>query len=147
MLKECIGKQSIRVKNTVERGGVKKFATALGDPHPLFIDEEYAKKTKYENNIAPVTFPITLNYGIIEELKLPGAGLIHGEQKFHYNRPLFVGEDVYCYRKVEDYTEKKGGSGFLGILTITNYGDDSNGETIFSSEQVLILSESVRKEM
>lgn len=147
MLNECIGKQSVKVKNTVERGAVKKFAMAIGDPHPLFIDEEYGKRSKYGANIAPVTFPIILDYGTIEELELPGAGLIHGEEKFHYKRPLLVGEELYCYRKVESYAEKAGGSGSLGILKIVNYGDAPNGDNIFSAEHVIILSEMVRKGM
>lgn len=147
MLKEAIGKHSVKVKNTVERGAIKKFASAIGDPHPLFIDEEYAKQTKYGRNIAPATFPITLDYGFIEGLKLPGAGLIHGEQKFNYRRPLYVGEDIFCYREVANYTEKKGSSGSLGILQMMTYGEDATGETIFSSEQVIILTDAVRKGM
>lgn len=147
MLTKCIGLQSDKVKNVIERGAVKKFAHAIGDPHPLYVDEQYGKQSKYKENLAPVTFPITLDYGVIEELKLPAKGLIHGEENFYYQRPLRVGEEIYCYRKVENYIVKEGKSGSMGILTLMNYGDDAEGNNIYKAEHVIILSEVVRKGM
>ena len=40
MLKDTIGKRSEKVKNTIERGAVKKFAEAIGDFSPIYFDEE-----------------------------------------------------------------------------------------------------------
>ncbi|MBB3869358.1 hydroxyacyl-ACP dehydratase HTD2-like protein with hotdog domain [Parageobacillus toebii NBRC 107807] len=84
---------------------------------------------------------------MIEGLKLPSKGLIHGEQRFHYERPLYVGEELYCYSKVEDYYEKKSSMGELGFLVITNYGEDPSGNVIFTSTSTIILTEAVRKAM
>ncbi len=108
MFQETIGKKSIPVKNMVERGAVKKFAEAIGDLAPIYVDEEAGKNSRYKRNIAPPTFPVTLDYGVIPEMKLPPKGLIHGEQSYHYKRPLFVGEEVYCHTEVQNYYEKKG---------------------------------------
>ena len=55
---------------------------------------------------------------IIEGLNLPNKGLIHGEQTFHYERPLMVGEEIYCYTEVKNYFEKKGNFGEMGFLVI-----------------------------
>ena len=57
MFKDQIGKQSNKVKNTVERGAVKKFAEAIGDLHPIYFDEETGRNSRYKDNIAPPTFP------------------------------------------------------------------------------------------
>ncbi|WP_173916769.1 MaoC family dehydratase N-terminal domain-containing protein [Halobacillus sp. Marseille-Q1614] len=142
MFEHTIGKRSNKVKNIVERGAVKKFAEAIGDPHPIFCDEE-----KYSRNIAPPTFPRVFDYGVIEELNLPGKGLIHGEQIYHYERPLFVGEEIYCSAEVKDYYEKSGKSGSMGFLKVKRCGNDVNGNLIFSEEQVVIITEAVRKGM
>ncbi|MBN8235234.1 MaoC family dehydratase N-terminal domain-containing protein [Halobacillus kuroshimensis] len=142
MFKEAVGKKSTPVKNVVERSAVKKFAEAIGDPHPLFIDEEAVQR-----NIAPPTFPRVFEYGGIEGLRLPEKGLIHGEQHYHYNRPLYVGEDVYCYAQVDDYYERSGRSGDMGFLKVKRYGEDIDGRLIFSEEQVVIITEAVRKGM
>ncbi|MCA1021169.1 MaoC family dehydratase N-terminal domain-containing protein [Halobacillus litoralis] len=142
MFKEAVGKKSRPVKNVVERGAVKKFAEAIGDPHPLFTDEEAVQR-----NIAPPTFPRVFEYGGIEGLHLPEKGLIHGEQHYHYNRPLYVGEEVFCYAQVDDYYERNGRSGDMGFLKVKRYGEDIDGRIIFSEEQVVIITEAVRKGM
>lgn len=147
MYKHLIGKSSEKVLNLVERGAVKKFAEAIGDPHPIYIDREFASNTKYKTNIAPPTFPITFDYGRIQDSGLPKAGLIHGEQEFEYVRPLFVGEEVYCYSKVIDYYEKQGSNGTLGFMVRKNSGEDKEGNEIFSSKSIIIITETVRKGM
>ena len=38
---DSIGKRSDYVKNVIERGAVKKFAEAIGNLHPIFIDEDF----------------------------------------------------------------------------------------------------------
>ncbi|SEB14744.1 N-terminal half of MaoC dehydratase [Thalassobacillus cyri] len=147
MLSHVIGKKSNPVKNAVERGAVKKFAEAIGDLHPIFVCEETGKQSRYNNNIAPPTFPRVFEYGTIEELELPAKGLIHGEETFHYERPLIVGEEINCYAEVKDYYERKGKSGEMGFLLLKRYGEDLDGQLIFTEEQVVIITEAVRKEM
>lgn len=147
MFEQSIGKRSEQVKNTVERGAVKKFAEAIGDLHPLYIDEAYGQRSRFGENIAPPTFPRVFAYGAIEGLVLPPKGLIHGEQRYHYTRPLLVGEDVYCFLEVKNYEEKAGKSGQMGILTLGGHGLDDAGEAIFTSEQVIIISAAVRRMM
>ncbi|EPR29903.1 hypothetical protein I656_00403 [Geobacillus sp. WSUCF1] len=74
MYQHDIGKRSAKVKNVVERGAVKKFAEAIGDPNPIYWDEETGKRSRYGRNIAPPTFPRVFDYGVIEGLKLPSKG-------------------------------------------------------------------------
>lgn len=143
MLNETIGKRSKQVRNTVERGMVKKFAEAIGDPQPLFVDEEAGKQSRYGQNIAPPTYPRVFDYGTIDELELPSKGLIHGEQTYHYERPLLIEEDIYCYQEVKDCYEKKG----MLFVVLMGYGDTPQGENVFTAEQVLIITEAVRKGM
>lgn len=145
MFKDQIGKQSNKVKNFVERGAVKKFAEAIGDLHPIYFDEEVGEKSRYKKNIAPPTFPRTFDFGVIEGLNLPNKGLIHGEQTFHYERPLLVGEETYCFSKVKSYFEKKGNFGEMGFLVLESYGEDLAGNAIFSSTSTVVISEAVRK--
>ncbi|GAB4074273.1 hypothetical protein GCM10028778_17760 [Barrientosiimonas marina] len=145
MYKELIGKQSNKIRNTVERQSVKRFAESIGDPHPIFTDETVGRQSRYGNNIAPPTFPRVFDYGEIEGLNLPEKGLIHGEQTYHYNRPLLVGEDIYCYAKVENFYEKKGKDGRMFFLEVVHYGEDSEENIIFKEKMTIILTEAVRK--
>lgn len=145
MFKAFIGKRSECVENSVERGAVKKFAEAIGDLHPIYVDEEFGKNSRYKQNIAPPTFPRVFDYGKIEDFHLPNVGLIHGEQSFHYERPLYVGEKITCYTEIKDYYEKKGAHGFMGFLVVSDIGEDQNGQVIFKSNAVVIITEEVRK--
>jgi acyl dehydratase len=145
LFNDQVGKRSTKVKNVVERGAVKKFAEAIGDLHPIYFDEETGRNSRYQNNIAPPTFPRTFDYGEIEGLNLPNKGLIHGEQSFHYERPLVVGEEILCYSEVKKYFEKKGNFGEMGFLIVENVGEDLSGNTIFSSTSTVVISEAVRK--
>jgi acyl dehydratase len=147
MFTESIGKRSNKVKNIVERGAVKNFAEAIGDPHPIFIDEGTGRKSRYKNNIAPSTFPRVFDYGVIDDLGVPKKGLIHGEQVYHYERPLIVGEEISCYQEVKDYYEKTGKFGDMGFLVMKLYGETPDGELVFTAEQVVIINEAVRKVM
>ncbi len=147
MLEEMIGRKSVKVRNRVEQGAVKKFVEALGDSTPLFTDEEAGKKSLYGRNIAPPTFPVTFDGGSIPGLNLPSKGLIHGEQIYHYNRPLFIGEEVYCWKEVKGYYEKTGHFGRMGFLLMTLYGEDTSQRLLFSEERIVIINDAARKEM
>ena len=145
MFEHLIGKESNKVLNTIEYGAVKKFAHAIGENHPIYIDHEYGIKSRFEGNMVPPTFPVTFDYGSIDGFAISTAGLIHGEQSFDYVRPLIVGESLYCYTKVKNYVEKKTQSGNLGFLTLLNIGEEEDGSPIFNSKIIIILTEKVRE--
>lgn len=147
MYADLIGKTSNKVKNKVEMGMVKRFAESIGDPHPIYVDEETGEKSRYKTNIAPPTFPRVFDYGVVEGLILPEKGLIHGEQVYHYERPLFVGEELYCYIEVKDYYEKKGSAGLMSFLVYERRGETEDGNLIFTEKTVTIITEAVRKAM
>lgn len=145
MLKQWIGKQSVPTKNIIEYGAVQKFADAIGDMNLLYFDEEYAENSPYKGLIAPPTFEKTLNYKSIEGLPLPNKGLIYGEQKYIYKRPLKAGEQVWCYVKLADVYEKQGSGGTLKFLVMEKVGEDGQGERIYTAKSVLIITETVLK--
>lgn len=147
MYEHLIGKKSDKVKNTIEQGLVKRFSESIGDAHPIYLDEETGKKSRYGANIAPPTFPRVLDFGAVEGLTLPDKGLIHGEQVYDYQRPLLVGETLYCYTEVKDYYEKKGKAGLMGFLVMDRHGENEQDEKIFTEKTVIIITEAVRKGM
>lgn len=147
MYAHLIGKKSKTVKNIVERGMVKRFSESIGDEQPIYLDEETGKNSRYGANIAPPTFPRVFDYGEVEGLNLPSKGLIHGEQVYDYERPLFVGETLSCYTEVKDYYEKQGKAGLMGFLVMDRHGEDKQGERIFTEQAVIIVTEAVRKGM
>ncbi len=145
MWQDLVGRRSRPVTNWVERGAVRAFARAIGDPNPLYVDEEAARVSRYGRLIAPPTFPITLDYGEIEGLTLPSAGLIHGSQSFDYNRPLYVGETLSCYTVFDKTFDKKGALGLMTFMVFNRVGEDEAGDVVFTTSGTLIVTEAAKR--
>jgi hypothetical protein len=145
LYEKFVGQRSEPVKNLVERGSVRKFAEAIADPNPLYVDEAAAKKSRYGRLLAPPTFPRTFDYGQIEGLELPAAGVLHGEFRISYERQLFVGEEVLCRMQLENSYDKKGRREILGFLVFGRTGEGPNGERIFTMKDIVVVTEAVRR--
>ncbi len=144
---QFIGQRSEPVVNVVEKEAVRKFAEAIADPNPLYVDEEAARASWYGGLIVPPTFPRTFDYGEVEGIGPPGQGFIHGEHRIRYERSLFVGEEVRCYSEVKDYYEKDGREGALGFLISERVGESPDGERIFAMLDTAVLTPGMRESL
>ena len=82
----------------VGREKIAEFATAVGDPDPVYRDPEAARAVGHPDVIAPPTFAIVLSLGagnvVVED---PDVGIdysrvVHGEQRFTHHRPIRAGD-------------------------------------------------------
>jgi acyl dehydratase len=92
----------------VSRVKIAEFASAIGDPSPLYRDREAAQAAGYPDVIAPPTFAIVISMsGTASLASDPGLGLnyamvVHGEQRFEYTRPLQAGDVVTAQSTITD---------------------------------------------
>ena len=140
-----VGRSSEPVRNVVEREAVRLFAEAIADPSPLYRDEEAARGSRYGRLLAPPTFPRTFDYGRVEGLELPPAGLIHGEFRISYRRPLLVGDELFCRLTLEESYDKEGRRGMLGFLIFERAGEDPEGNPVFTTNDTVVVTEAVRR--
>ena len=140
-----VGRRSEGVWNAVDRDAVQLFADAIADPSPLYRDEEAARRGRHGRILAPPTFPRTFDYGKIEGLTLPPAGLIHGEFRIGYERPLLVGDVALCRLELKDSYDKRGRRGLLGFLFFERTGEDGDGKRIFTTNDTVVVTEAVRR--
>lgn len=140
-----VGRRSEPVRNVVGRDAVRLFAEAIADPSPLYRDEGAAKGSRYGRLLAPPTFPRTFDYGRIAGLELPPAGLIHGEFRISYERPLLVGDELFCRLELKDSYDKEGRRGLLGFLVFERTAEDSDGHRVFTTNDTVVITEPVRK--
>ena len=61
-IKNFIGVETgvIEFGEPVERGAVRRFAQAIMDPDPVYMDEDYTGKTRYRKPVAPPLFLVTM---------------------------------------------------------------------------------------
>ncbi len=144
--RSLVGERSQPVVNLIERGAVRKFAEAIGDPNPLYVDEEAAKRSLYGGLIVPPTFPRTFEYGRIEDMYWPDSGMIHGEHRVSYERgPLKVGDEVHCYTEFKSYDEKESRGGLLGFIVLERFGEGPGGERLFTMSDTAIVTPALRE--
>ena len=109
-------------------GAGRRFAEAIADPSPLYTDGGVAAEGRYGRLLAPPTFPRTFDYGHVDGLRLPVAGLIHGEFTISYERPLLVAE-----LPVET-VDAEGGFVVPGLIDPHEHLLGGSGESGFSSQ-------------
>ncbi|WP_019379273.1 MaoC family dehydratase N-terminal domain-containing protein [Virgibacillus halodenitrificans] len=123
----------------VEKGHIKRFAEAIGDNNPLYINQEYAEKTPYQSVIAPPTFLIAAgaNGGDLP-LELDTKRMLHGEQEFIYYKSVRPGDSLQCQMKVSDLYEREGKSGSMQFLILDTEMKDPRGELVAISRMNII---------
>jgi acyl dehydratase len=110
---------------TAER--VAEFAAATGTPWS-------------EGDPAPVTFPIVVAFAAMQELMGdPEVGIelhhvVHGEQRFGYERPVRVGDRLTARLTVESLRQI-GGADIIGTSSAVT---DADGELVCTAKAVLV---------
>lgn len=125
----------------VERGAASKFAHALGVSDALYYSREAAQAKGYREQLVPPTYAITLLPFAVPGLRLPAAGVIHGEQSFHWHDVLAVGDEIHVTGWVQGVKSRAGTHGRMHIITIASEGWETQRGPIFTAESILIVTE------
>ena len=112
----------------VERGAIRKFAEAIGDPNPAYQAGE----------VAPPTFPTTFRVRV-PGVDLPPARVLHGGEEYTYERAIRPGDRITCVRRVLDTYVKHGSSGTLNFLITEQEGRDGAGNLVYRSRSTMIV--------
>ena len=111
----------------VGREHIRRFAEAIGDLNPAYLDADAAKALGHRDVVAPPTFLTVLGYRfaaegpiVDPELGLDYSLVVHGEQSFELHRPVFAGDVLTTVQRIEDI--KDAGRNEL-ILTVSEVTD------------------------
>lgn len=139
--RSLVGRESEPVVHEVEKGSIRRFAEALGDPNPIYTDEAAAVAAGYPTLVAPPTYPVVLtaNERFRHSLDLGTRAVLHGEQQFEYARPVLAGDRITVRSRVADVQERAGASGAMDVMVIEDEGRDEKGEIVFKTRAMLIL--------
>jgi acyl dehydratase len=124
----------------VGREKIRQFADAIGDLSPVYRDPSAAAAAGHPDVIAPPTFAVVLSMSAASQVVFdPGLGLdysrvLHGEQRFVYDRPVRAGDRLEVVVTVEDI-RVKAGNDFM-----TTRGDirTTDGEHVCTAYSTLI---------
>lgn len=139
--KNAVGRASPPTLNEVEKGAIRRFAEAIGDFNPVYFDEDYARSAGYPNIVAPPTFPASF-HSAADLRELLGVGiksLLHAEQSFEYERPIFAGDRIYVATRVSEILERTGPAGRMDVAVIEDEGRDEEGNFVFRARRTLVV--------
>lgn len=117
-----IGQEYKPVTYVAGQEKIKEYALATGDLNPLYIDPEYAKKSKYGCIIAPPMFVVVFakevmdNLFLDKELNLNMSRLVHGEQEFNFHKIVKSNDTIKTTSKIKNIYNK-GNNDFIELET------------------------------
>jgi acyl dehydratase len=125
----------------VERGKIKEFADAIGDPNPIYRDP--AAAAPLGGIVAPPTFLRTFLYEprtSVDALEVKDwSYIVHGEQEFEYFAPIFAGDVLTARERIVSVTEKESRrAGRLHIAVIETVFHNQRGEKVQVDRRTLV---------
>ncbi len=125
----------------VEKGQIRRFADALGDPNPIYQDEAAARAAGYAGLVSPPTFAVSLtaNERFRHSLDLGTRSILQGDQQIELMRPIVAGDRLTVVTRVADVQERAGASGPSDVLVLEDEGKDEKSELVFRTRATLIL--------
>jgi hypothetical protein len=101
----------------VERGPLRAFARAIGETDPVFHDDTAARAAGHASLPVPPTYLFCLEMldsarplAWLEDLGVNLLHILHGEQRFVYDRVAVAGETLTFNSVLKDVFEKKNGA-------------------------------------
>jgi acyl dehydratase len=125
----------------VGREKIREFADAIGDPNPIYRDPAAAQALGHPDVIAPPTFPVVLSLPASSvvvrdpELGADFSRLVHGEQRFVYQRPVRAGDVL----QVRSTLEAIRTAGENDILTTRGEVFTVDGELVVTAVSTVVL--------
>ena len=113
--------QKAEFTETITESMIQEFAKLSGDYNPHHIDEEYAKKTKYEKRICHGMLLASL-FSKLTAMYLPGQGSLYISQTLNFVSPAFIDDIVTASGEI---TKISSSTGIVRVKTeITNMNNN-----------------------
>jgi len=122
---------------------IRRYAQAVGDPNPLYYDEEYARASRHGTIVAPPLFCHALAFedvpaeslradGLPAELDvpLPTTRAVGGASTFEVGALVRPGDVITVHKVIEDIYRRSGRSGDLIFVVLGTTFTNQNGEVV-----------------
>jgi acyl dehydratase len=139
--RDFIGRSATsRAPFEVTRNDIRRFALAIGDSNPAYLDPEAAKALGHPDVVAPPTFLISASTGepgggfiTDPELGLNYAMVVHGEERFEFHRPVYAGDVLDTVTTIADIRD----AGRNELMTLVSEVS-SNGERVATVTNTIV---------
>lgn len=115
-MKSNLGNATTPVTYDVEKGHVRHFAEAIGDPNPLWRDEIYSRNTPHGGISVPPTFTRAFIPSDEDESQPRDSEerVLDAGSEYEYFAPIKIGDKITVVSKIAEVFQK---DGRLGPMT------------------------------
>ena len=152
-IRALVGKEEVfSSPEEIGRATIRRFARVVGDSNPLYLDEAYARRTKYGGIISPPTMIFELNHnlsgdvseedgGYTDKVTLPPplTRFIRGGNEYEIFQPARPDDRITVQRKICDIFEKKGKAGILVFVIVEFKYFNQKAELLGINRETLVF--------
>ncbi len=126
-----IGKKA-EFTETITESMIQEFAKLSGDYNPHHVNEEYAKKTKYEKRICHGMLLAAL-FSKLTAMYLPGQGSLYISQTLNFVSPAFIDDVVTVSGELTKISSS------TGIVRVKTQITTMNNKLLVSGEAKVLI--------
>ncbi len=135
-----VGRQSAPIVYDVERGHIRRFVEALGDPNPIYVDEAAARAAGHPRIPAPPTFAVALRANDPRSgIDIDWRKLLHGEQEFVFHRALYAGDRLTIVGRIAEAGVKQTKAGVMDVMVLETVACDGDGARVFTARSTVLV--------
>ena len=136
-----IGKEYGPLTYEIGKEKIREYAKAIKNEDPHYMDEDFAKGTKYGGIIAPPTFAVVYAGMLAEpfffdkELDLNLFMLVHGEQEFEFFEVVKPGDVITSKGTIVNIENKEK----LDVVTLEGLSKNQDGRPVCKATFTFVI--------
>lgn len=122
---------------TITEGDLSLFCAFVGYHVPLFIDEEYARRTPYGGRIVPSAMTMAFSTAMTESLFRTTMIALLGVERGRFLAPVRPGDTITT--EVEVLSKKPTSDPTRGVVVFRDHVLNQRGEVVFEIDKVTLI--------
>jgi len=128
----------------VERGKIAEFVEAVGDHDPICNDPEAARRSGFQDIVAPPTFtsvPIMWSgalFHAFHDLGIPLSRIMHAEQSYEFFREIYPGDVLHGSMEIKSITEREGKSGAMEFVLLETTFTNQHQQPVVMEKMLIV---------
>lgn len=132
-----VGARYPTYSRTITEGDLSLFCAFVGYHVPLFIDEEYARRTPYGGRIVPSALTMSVSTGMTESLFRTTVIALLSVDRGRFLAPVRPGDTIRT--EVEVLSKRETSDPSRGIVVFRDHVLNQRGETVFQIDKTTLL--------
>jgi acyl dehydratase len=132
-----VGRRFPTYGRTITEGDLSLFCSFAGYHVPLFIDEEYAKKTPFGGRIVPSAMIMAISTGMTESLFRTTIIALLALERGRFLHPVKPGDTITT--EVEVLDKRETSKPDRGIVIFRDHLLNQRGETVFQIDKTTLI--------